>query len=74
MTLPERTLTIHRSACARGEAGYMDPDSGLFVMTSVYLRAQGECCGSGCRHCPWDEEEQRAAGRDPRAPSYPVKE
>lgn len=66
----ERALAAHRAACERGEGGYMDPDTGLFVMTSVYLRAQGECCGSGCRHCPWPPEEQRAAGRPP-GPAYP---
>lgn len=43
----------------------MDPDTGLFVMTSHYLREQGECCGNGCRHCPWPAAEQRAAGRPP---------
>ena len=56
-------LAAHERACAMGEAGYLDPVSGLFVMTSVYLREQGACCGSGCRHCPYDSTEQRAAGR-----------
>lgn len=38
---------------ASGDAGYLDPDSGLFVLTSAYLTERGTCCGSGCRHCPY---------------------
>ena len=65
-----RALAMHEAACKRGELGYIDPDSGLFVMTSVYLTQQGDCCGSGCRHCPWDEEARLVAGR-PDVPAYP---
>jgi hypothetical protein len=72
MTRPSATaLRRHAAACERREAGYIDPDSGLFVLTSHHLREQGECCGNGCRHCPWDPEEQRDAGRPEGAPAYP---
>jgi len=47
----------------RGEEGYLDPTTGLYVMTADTLRARGKCCGSGCRHCPYPADEQRAAGR-----------
>jgi len=53
----------HDDAVAHGDPTYDDPESGLSVLTSVALRAQGRCCGSGCRHCPYDEAEQRRAGR-----------
>ena len=43
----------HELAIARGEQGYLDPTSGLFVLTEATLRARGECCGNGCRHCPF---------------------
>jgi len=43
----------HEAAMARGETGYRDPFTGLFVMTAAYLWARGDCCESGCRHCPW---------------------
>ena len=66
----EKALREHRAACDRDDAGYLDPDSGLFVMTSVYLREQGSCCGSGCRHCPFDAAEQARAGRPP-VPAWP---
>jgi len=53
----------HDRAVAQGKPGYMDPATGLFVMTSAYLKARGTCCGSGCRHCPFPPEVQAAAGR-----------
>jgi len=45
-----------RPAVARGEDYYFDPRTGLLVMTAPALRARGECCGSGCRHCPFSAE------------------
>ncbi len=56
-------LRAHQEALDRGEDGYIDPHTGLFVMTAAALGARGECCGAGCRHCPYDEDEQRRAGR-----------
>ncbi|MCW8944900.1 MAG: DUF5522 domain-containing protein [Sedimenticola sp.] len=29
-------------------------ESGLMVLTERYHRSRGQCCGSGCRHCPYD--------------------
>lgn len=46
----------HDDAVAAGEPGYVDPDTGLFVLTSAYLLARGTCCGNGCRHCPYPED------------------
>lgn len=46
-------LAAHAHALARGDAGYRDPASGLFVMTAGYLAARGYCCDNGCRHCPY---------------------
>ena len=43
----------HDQAVSRGEDYYFDPDTGLLVMTGPALRDRGECCGSGCRHCPF---------------------
>ncbi len=52
---PERTriLAAHAAAMAAEEPGYLDPESGLFVLTAAYLAARGTCCGRGCRHCPY---------------------
>lgn len=27
----------------------------LLVFTELYHRARGSCCGSACRHCPYDQ-------------------
>ena len=46
-------LARHAAAVAAGEPGYDDPATGYFVFTAAHHRARGECCGSGCRHCPY---------------------
>jgi hypothetical protein len=35
------------------EAGYVDPDTGLYVLTAAFLASRATCCESGCRHCPY---------------------
>jgi hypothetical protein len=46
-------MDAHHRALLAGEAGYTDPDSGLYALTARTLWDRGECCQSGCRHCPW---------------------
>ena len=46
-------LAAHADALARGDAGYLDPGTGLFVLTAGDLAARGTCCTRGCRHCPY---------------------
>lgn len=29
-------------------------EKGNIIMTESYLKKRGTCCGSGCRHCPFD--------------------
>jgi hypothetical protein len=48
-----RIEAAHAAAEAEGEAGYADPETGLFVFTATALAAKGTCCSSGCRHCPY---------------------
>lgn len=59
----ERAARMHAMACELQRDGYMDPDSGLFVLTAFFLQKRGFCCGKGCRHCPYDTAEQKRAGR-----------
>jgi len=49
----ERILAAHRTAVEAGEPGYIDPATGLFVITAAEHRQRGTCCDSGCRHCPY---------------------
>jgi hypothetical protein len=52
-------IEAHEHAVDAGQAGYLDPSTGLFVLTAPYLWSRG-CCGRGCRHCPF-------VGADPDA-------
>lgn len=36
----------------QGEDYYLD-ENGLIVLTKKYL-LQRDCCGNGCKHCPYD--------------------
>jgi hypothetical protein len=53
MPVDEEIARAHAIAVAAGEPGYLDPETGMFVFTSVALSAKGTCCDSGCRHCPF---------------------
>jgi hypothetical protein len=53
----DRVQEAHDRAVAAGEPGYLDPDTGFFVFTAVALAERSECCGSGCRHCPYPVED-----------------
>ena len=43
----------HDAAVAADDPGYLDPQTGYFVFTAATLLANGSCCESGCRHCPY---------------------
>ena len=45
--------TLHEDACARNMPSYTDPITGYEVYTADYLMQRGNCCGNGCRHCPF---------------------
>ena len=47
---------LHDEASRNGETFYLDPGTGLAVFTEFGLRQRGRCCGSGCRHCPYEPE------------------
>ncbi|MDQ7906479.1 DUF5522 domain-containing protein [Phytohabitans sp. ZYX-F-186] len=49
----DEIIAAHDAALAADEAGYLDPDTGLFVLTAAFHAGRGTCCGRGCRHCPY---------------------
>ena len=51
----EEILAAHAVALEQGQAGYLDPATGLFVLSAAYLADRGYCCVQGCRHCPYLE-------------------
>jgi len=63
---PVRTeiLARHAAAVRRGDDGYIDPASGLFVFTATYLANRRRCCATGCRHCPYDSAPSGARSPD----------
>jgi hypothetical protein len=69
MPLNSDVQRAHDAAERRHQTGYIDPNTGLLVLTAAYLLERGHCCGAGCRHCPYDSVEQARAGRptDPAA-------
>lgn len=56
--IPRRAdmLAAHERALAADEAGYADPQTGMFVFTAAYLAERGFCCERGCRHCPYIDD------------------
>jgi hypothetical protein len=46
-------LEAHARSMAQGDALYVDPGTGLSVLTARYLADRGYCCERGCRHCPY---------------------
>jgi len=49
----DQAQAAHDSAVAAGVDAYVDQATGFVVFTSAYLAARGDCCDSGCRHCPF---------------------
>ncbi len=44
-------------------AGDFYLERGAIVFTAKFHQRRGYCCGSGCRHCPFDPLEREVAGR-----------
>jgi len=34
-------------------------EDGRIILTEKYLKKRGKCCGSLCRHCPFDPAHQK---------------
>lgn len=49
-------MQAHDAAVEAGLSGYHDPKTGAFVFTVISLLKRGSCCNSGCRHCPFVEQ------------------
>ena len=47
---------IHDAACRNNQHSYIDPKTGYMVFTELAHKERGKCCGSGCRHCPYEFE------------------
>lgn len=54
-----RPVTRHNPVpLVEGEDFYIE--NGLYVFTALYHQKRGYCCGSGCRHCPYEGDAKRS--------------
>lgn len=37
-------------------------EKGYWVLTEQFLLSRGQCCGSGCRHCPYRKKKKESGG------------
>jgi len=49
----DKIMKLHKKAIDNDEDTYIDPAIGLIVFTALFHLKKGNCCGSGCRHCPY---------------------
>ena len=54
----EEVVRAHEQALSAGDSMYVDPVTGLSVLSARFLADRGWCCGRGCRHCPYVEDER----------------
>jgi hypothetical protein len=54
ITLEQRKL--HDQAIKEGKLTYVDPATGYTVFTELFHLNRGTCCGSKCRHCPYNHK------------------
>jgi Family of unknown function (DUF5522) len=47
-------------------------ENGNYVFTEAYHRRRGNCCGSGCRHCPYEYEGVVLPNFELRKASFPM--
>lgn len=48
----KKTISTAPSKPVEGVDFYFE--NGFLVMTETYHKKRGYCCGSGCRHCPYE--------------------
>ena len=42
---------------------YIDDKTGYIVFTKAYHLKRGYCCGSGCRHCPYEPKHVKKSSK-----------
>ncbi len=59
-----------KNSLAEGEDFYYN-EQGYIVLTSRYHLERGNCCGNGCRHCPYDHINVPESQRSEASPTPP---
>lgn len=52
----KQSTLVPETPLKEGEDYYME--GGRFVFTEQYHLKRGHCCGSGCRHCPYNNKKK----------------
>ncbi|XP_021260612.1 uncharacterized protein C1orf53 homolog, partial [Numida meleagris] len=68
--LERRIVELHREATAAGRQTYVDPGTGYQVLTEAAHLRRGKCCGSACRHCPYEQVNVKDQSRKKRFNSF----
>ena len=55
--IEELIVEAHARAVSEGKMQYTDPKSGFDCFTQLAAEQRGHCCGSGCRHCPYEHDK-----------------
>jgi len=61
---------LHQKACEAGEMSYADPETQYHVFTELVHKKRGRCCGSGCRHCPYDHQNVKDKANRIKQPAF----
>lgn len=61
---------LHAEACEAGKMMYVDPITGYNVFTAVAHKKRGKCCGSGCRHCPYNHVNVKDKAKKIKEPAF----
>ena len=48
-------------ALVEGVDYYIDEESGLMVLTSLFLLKRGYCCGNKCKSCPYEPKHTKGS-------------
>eukprot|EP00956_Cyclotella_meneghiniana_P000801 scaffold903_cov91-Cyclotella_meneghiniana.AAC.2 len=60
----------HDDACKEGKLTYVDPKTGYTVFTELAHKSRGKCCGSGCRHCPYNHINVKDKSKKIQQPAF----
>ena len=60
----------HDDACREGKDTYIDPKTGYTVFTELAHKQRGRCCGSGCRHCPYNHINVKDKTKQIQQPAF----
>ena len=61
---------LHEEACMNKADFYKDPTTGYSVYTEYAIKKRGKCCGSGCRHCPYNHENMKDKTKYIQQPAF----